>query len=188
MAKKVKNKPERRSSQLNWNKFLEKAEEIVDELVFPATILLGFLIIGHLFFHFEDYEPYATIADYFIISLFIVDLGFKWRHVHNLRKFFQFYWLDILAVFPFYLLTRTYLGFAQFLGGADLQEVLHTVAGLRESRILKEIKVLRTLRGIKLGQRIIRLIALRFRATHHKMLWPWANRQKTKLRKLKRNK
>lgn len=160
------------------NKFLEKVEDIVDILVFPATLLLAFLIIGQFFIHLEDYEPYATIADHFIISLFIVDLGFKWRHVHSLRKFFRFYWLDILAVFPFYLLTRTYLGFAQFIGGADVQEVLHTIAGLRESQIIKEVKLLRTLRGIKLGQRIIRLIALRLRVTHNRMLRRYAARQR----------
>src|SRR3989338_3885057 len=164
------------------NKFLEKAENIVDVLIFPATILLGFLIIGHLFFHFADYEPYATIADYFIISLFVVDLVFKWRHTHNLKKFFKYYWLDIIAVFPFYLITRTYLGFLQLIGGAELQEVLHTIAGLRQSQILKEVKVIRTLRGIKLGQRIIRFIALRFRTTHNKMLHRYAARQRKQLR------
>ncbi|MEK6923071.1 MAG: hypothetical protein AABW84_00020 [Nanoarchaeota archaeon] len=165
------------------DKFLEKAEDIVDILVFPATLLLAFLVIGSFFLHLEDYEPYATIADYFIISLFVVDLGFKWRHVHNLKKFFKFYWLDILAVFPFYLLTRTYLGFAQFIGGADVQEVFHTIAGLRESQIIKEVKILKTLRGMKLGQRIIRLIALRLRVTHNKMLRRYAAKQRKQLRK-----
>lgn len=165
------------------NKFLEKAEDIIDILIFPATLLLAFLIIGQFFLNLEDYEPYATIADYFIISLFVVDLGFKWRHTHNLKKFFKYYWLDILAVFPFYLLTRTYLGFAQFIGGADVQEVFHTIAGLRESQIIKEIKFLRTLRGIKLGQRVIRLIALRFRTTHNKMLRRYAAKQRKYLRK-----
>ncbi|MBS3065006.1 MAG: hypothetical protein J4451_00720 [DPANN group archaeon] len=159
-------------------KFLEIAEDIIDVSILPATILLIILIVGE-FFGISAYEPYATYADWLIILIFVADLLFKWRHTHNLRKFFKYYWLDILAIFPFYLLTRTYISLSGLVGsGANLQEVFHTVAGIRQSQILKELKVIRGLRGLRLGQRVLRFIALRLRSGHHVMVHIHLKRQK----------
>ena len=114
--------------------WLHKIEVIVDKLIVPALLLLIVIIVLDLGFPeiAHHYHTYILIGDYFVIFIFIVDLIFKYVRVKNIPKFIRKYWLDILAVFPFFLLFRAFEGIFGLLGrsvseGAQtVQSFVHT--------------------------------------------------------------
>ena len=141
---------------------ISKAEKFVDWLITPAVIILTVLIFGELLFGFDQYEPWVTIADLTVVGIFVLDLIFKWRRVHNVKKFVKLYWPEILAVFPFYLIFRVLNITAGFLTPAG-ERTLHETSLLRQSTQLKVIIREEELisRGVRLGQRLLRLVAAR---------------------------
>ncbi|MEA3429696.1 MAG: ion transporter [Nanoarchaeota archaeon] len=98
---KQKNKKKR-----DWHKL----EVFVDKAIPYLLILLLVLIILEIFYHhlIEHYLLWVDIADHVIIGFFVVDLVFKWKKSRNLKYFLKTSWLDILAVFPFYLIFRLF--------------------------------------------------------------------------------
>jgi hypothetical protein len=85
--------------------FLEK---LTDKLVWFAIVALFFIIIIELFFHDFSYTYHSIIStlDYIVISIFIADLIFKYLRIRNIKKFLRSSWLDIIAIFPFFLVLR----------------------------------------------------------------------------------
>jgi hypothetical protein len=83
-------------------------EIIIDRLVPVAVLLLLPIIIIEFFF--EDiatkYHLLLSILDTIIIIIFIIDLIFKYLRIRNFKNFIKTCWLDILAVFPFFLIFR----------------------------------------------------------------------------------
>ncbi len=143
---------------------IPKLEHLIDALVFPAVIALAILIIGELFFHFDRYEPWVTIADATIVLIFIFDLIMKWRRVHDAKKFIKLYWLEILAVFPFYLIFRAFAFFRDFGQGSELiQKTLHESAILREGKEIEALAREERFAGrlLRVVQRAIRVFAAR---------------------------
>jgi len=67
-----------------------------------------FVIIGELFFHNElaPYHFWIEVIDIIIIAVFATDLVFKYQRTRNIKKFLKRYWLDIIAIFPFFLIFR----------------------------------------------------------------------------------
>jgi len=146
----------------------EQMEAIVDKLVPIVLIALALLIVSGLFVDLHEYEPWVSLIDSFVISFFIVDLYFKWRSVHGMKEFFKMYWLDLLAVFPFYLLFRFLIFATEIARVEEAQKFLHeaallrdTAKGAREIKAVEESsKLIRFLeRSIRPLQRIIRFIA-----------------------------
>ena len=86
----------------------KKIEKIVDKLIPYSIIILLLIIIKDIFFphYLEEYHIYIKILDYLIITLFVIDLIFKYHSAKNFKIFLKTSWLDILAVFPFYLIIR----------------------------------------------------------------------------------
>ena len=76
-----------------------------------------------------------------IIAIFIVDLGFKYARTRNVPKFFKKYWMEIIAIFPAFLVVRVIEEFviiANLEGSLVLsQEALEVEAraGSRASRL-----------------------------------------------------
>lgn len=114
-------------------KWLHKLEVIVDKSIPYLLLLLLVLILLEIFFK-ETAEHYALqidIADYFIIFAFVIDLTFKYMRVKNIKKFIRHFWLDILAVFPFFLVFRVFEAIAGLVsttiseGVASFQAILH---------------------------------------------------------------
>jgi len=105
--------------------------------------LLLFLIIGEIFFaqKVEPFSVYVSIIDGIIIAIFIVDLGFKYVRTKDIPKFFKKYWMEIIAVFPAFLVVRIIEEFviiANLEGSLALsQEALEVEAraGTRASRL-----------------------------------------------------
>ncbi len=97
-------------------RWMHKIEVIVDKIIPPCLILLLIIITLELGFHdlVEQHNlvHWIELVDYFVISVFILDLVFKWQRTKNVPTFFKKYWLDILAVFPFFLLFRLFEAFA----------------------------------------------------------------------------
>ena len=83
-------------------------ESVVDRLIpFLVVVLLVLIVLEFTLSEaLHPYELYISIFDGFVITIFIIDLGFKYRRVHILPEFFKKYWIDIIAVFPFYLFLR----------------------------------------------------------------------------------
>ncbi len=90
--------------------FLKEVELIVDISIPYLLVLLTFLIIVE-FFLTKAAEKYSLFFDIFhglILFIFVLDLIFKYQRTRTLKQFFTHYWLDILAVFPFYLVFRLF--------------------------------------------------------------------------------
>jgi len=95
-------------NMLRIETFYNKLERFIDKIIPYTIIILLFIIIRDLFFHefLIEYEHYIQLIDEIIIGIFIIDLIFKYKHTKTFRKFLKTSWLDILAVFPFYIILR----------------------------------------------------------------------------------
>lgn len=89
-------------------KFLYKFEFFVDKSIPYLLILLLFILITEIFFHDFAYTYHTPIMilDALIVTIFVVDLLFKLRHSKKIKFFLKNYWLEILAVLPFFLVFR----------------------------------------------------------------------------------
>ncbi|MDP3917527.1 MAG: ion transporter [Nanoarchaeota archaeon] len=174
-------------------KGFHKVERFVDTIVPYMVVLLMIIIIISLFFHelALDYHLEITILDYIIVTTFAVDLVFKYIRIRKIKKFIKLYWLDILAVFPFYLFLRAveevYLIFRVSDTLKEGQSILHAGIGLSElgaidaeaNKIIKESEsvakfsrsrfALRFLRPITRVPRLLKILPYYEKATgkHH---------------------
>lgn len=150
--------------------WLHKVEEVVDKSIPYLVLILLILIVLDIFYNnlVLPYENQILIIDYFIVIVFIIDLSFKYYRVRNAKTFLKRYWLDIIAVFPFFLLFRVVeeiiilTRISETLGKS--QEILHTgveigritQAADEEARVLKEIQEASKLERTSMVARIIR--------------------------------
>lgn len=83
--------------------FWEKVEHYNAKLIPYALVVLLFVIVFELFIHTENHllEIFIKLLDYFVITIFVIDLTFLAIKAKSVRFFFRNYWLDVLAVFPF---------------------------------------------------------------------------------------
>ncbi|VVB81797.1 Uncharacterised protein [uncultured archaeon] len=95
--------------------WLESIEYFVDRAIPFVLVLLAFMIVAEFTKIAVDYQQYFVYLDTAIIIFFIADLCFKWYHVHDLLKFIKLYWIDLIAVFPFYAVFRTYFAASELL-------------------------------------------------------------------------
>lgn len=144
-------------------RWMHKIEVIVDRAITPCLLLLLVIIILDLGFHdfVEHYHlgHYIHMADYFVIFIFVLDLFFKYIRVRKIPTFIKKYWLDILAVFPFFLLFRAFELAAGAFSAAisetaqTAQAVVHEGLEIEKegARIVKEGEKL-TKEGSRLGR------------------------------------
>lgn len=104
-------------------KWLHRTEIIVDKSIPYLLLLLLVLIMGELFFagKIEAYHSYVSAIDWLIIGIFVLDLGFKYVRSKNIPSFFKEYWLEILAVFPAFLVVRM---IEEFIRIANLEQAI----------------------------------------------------------------
>lgn len=155
-------------------------ERFVDTIIPYLVVLLALLIILDFTTDIHQFEPWISYADWLIIGFFITDLVFKWFHVRKFTQFVKLYWLDILAVFPFYLVLRTYFFIAELVAFgervSEAQQIAHEAVLLREAKIIKESEIFtkeskllreaeliakegsRASRLVRLAQRFVRFI------------------------------
>jgi len=124
-------------------KWLHKAEIIVDKSIPYLLVLLFLLIVGELFLtdRIPSFSPYVSIIDGIIISVFVADLCFKYMHVKNIPDFLRSYWLEIIAVFPAFLIVRV---IEEFLIISGLEKTISLSQESLEIREIAGIKANRT--------------------------------------------
>lgn len=112
-------------------RWIHKIEVIIDRSIPLALLILLVIIILEFAFHdiSEKYYPFIQIVDWSVILVFIVDLIFKYIRIRNIPKFLRASWIDILAVFPFFLLFRVIEGFLGIFEASETltkgQKILH---------------------------------------------------------------
>ncbi len=170
--------------------WLHKVEKLVDRIIPPLLLLLLAVIIGELFFA-EEFEPYGRQVEYFdifLISLFAVDLGFKFHRVRKIRKFVRTYWIEIIATIPFFLVFR-FIEFFRFEGLVEQGQRFAHEAGEVEkleregAAIAKEAgRVLRSFRIIARFPRFLKVLPFHEKPTgrHH-----WYEKRRSRSKKYK---
>src|SRR3989344_6612397 len=127
-------------------KWIHFVEVFVDKIIpLLLLVLLGILVI-EIFFHelAVKYHLYIEIVDYFIILGFILDLIFKYLRIKNIPKFLKSSWLEIIAIFPFFLVFRLFESAALFFSGAgetasSAQKAVHIGIGV-EKEVVEVIR------------------------------------------------
>lgn len=154
-------------------KELQRLERIVDVSIPWLVIVLAFVIVFDYFGYLDAYKTEVKVFDWLIVAFFLIDIAFKWHRTRKLGKFVRLYWLDIVAVFPFYLVFRAFIAASELLRlGEESQNVLHEAVLVRETKLLREERLLKEFelgRGIRAVQRFIRFIAGRIYVSHWRM-------------------
>lgn len=146
------------------HKILEYIEHIVDKSIPYLVILLLFVIIGDVFYHeyMEHYHLYVLIFDYFILVVFMADLIFKWFRIRHFTTFLKKCWIDIIAVFPFFIFFRLIEEVvAIFAIGETIKEaqhILHTGVELEKeaSHIIQSVEKAGKVSRVRMAARLIR--------------------------------
>ncbi len=137
-------------------------EHFTNKIIPYLIILLAVVLLLGIFVDLEHYEPWVTSFDYLVVFFFVVDLIFKWIKVPYVKKFVRLYWLDILAVFPFYLLARAYVRISAIIEAgkeiAEVQKVAHEAVLLRETELLKEERILKEAKLLRESKPVFRII------------------------------
>jgi hypothetical protein len=173
-----------------WQRIVYEFEHFTDHVIPYLVVLLAVvLVLENPFWtlvHLEKYEPWISIFDGVVVFFFVVDLAFKWMKTRNVREFFRLYWLDIVAVFPFYLAFRTYAEVVGILRIGEeatetAQKLAHEAVLLREARMFreaeelsKEARIAREAgivgRSIRAAQRLLRALRARFYTSHRSLV------------------
>jgi hypothetical protein len=139
---------------LYMKRWMHKVEVIVDHAIVPCLFILLAILVLQIGFHSfvieHELEIFIEIADYAVVFVFVLDLIFKYLRVRHITQFVRLYWLDILAVFPFFLLFRGVealvgrVGSAITEGGHTAQAVLHESLEVEKEgvRVVREVEKL----------------------------------------------
>ena len=141
---------------------LKKLEHLTDRIIPYLLVLLTIIIVLEFGFKHiaEQYNLHITIADYTIIFFFVLDLAYKYNRVRQFKPFVKKFWLDIIAVFPFFLVFRIveelFLLLSVSQDVAEGQKFLHF--GLEAEKIVKEESALKELSSLQKESRFIKEI------------------------------
>lgn len=155
--------------------FLYKIGVFVDKIIPFLLFILFFIILGEIFLH-EFMVKYHTIVeaiDIFIIAVFVIDLGFKYERMRNIPRFLRASWIEILAIFPFFLVFRFFEGILELFVITEslpqAQKVVHVATGAEKevALVIKESSraerfarflrpIARSIRFFKLGNPEVR--------------------------------
>ena len=157
-------------------KWMHRIEVLADRSIPYALILLLLLIIGEVFFadKIKSYSLIVSVFDWVIITIFVVDLSFKYARSKNIPDFLKTHWLEVLAVFPAFLLVRIIEEFFQV---ANLEQTvllsqeaaeIEAKAGTRASRMHYFTKFIPTLSRLP---RFLKAFSFYERPHHHHRLF-----------------
>jgi len=177
--------------------FLQWFEHFIDRIIPFLLIVLAFLLIVDNPFwtliDLEHYEPWVTIFDGLVVLFFVIDLTYKWFRTRKIRKFLKLYWLDIIAVMPFYLAFRAYTQFAAFFVLSEeitetAQKFAHEAVLLRETELLKEARIAKearllrearpVFRSLRAMQRLLRATKGRLYTSYHALIHSYRSHRK----------
>jgi len=144
-------------------RWMHKIEVWVDKAIPPCLIVLLAILVLDLgfpaFVEAHYLHPWIVLGDYIVIAVFVADLIFKWMRTRHIKPFVRKYWLDILAVFPFFLLFRLFEVAAGALS-LVVSESTQTVQSILHSGLEVEKEGVKVLREgekfVKEGSRVAR--------------------------------
>ena len=111
--------------------FIHKIEVVVDKIIPLLLVVLLVIIVGEFGYHdfMEEHRLVIEILDGIVVFVFVLDLIFKYIRIKNFPKFLRASWIDILAIFPFFLLFRLFEGLIGLFGAGETvaraQQVVH---------------------------------------------------------------
>ncbi len=106
-----------KKKKIKSKNFLESLELIIDRAV-PFSLVILFVSVLLQFLYSETLQSYDTFFSYLdwsIITLLVIDLIFKFKKTANTKKFIKGYWLEILAILPFFFILKGFEGVAHSL-------------------------------------------------------------------------
>lgn len=143
--------------------FWFSVELLVDRLIPYLLVILLIIVFLDLFtdyllvFAFE-----IEVFDIFIIVVFGLDLIFKYLWAKGQKGFIRKYWIDILAIIPFFLVFRLAEGIllATEEAGIRVQRLVHLGAEAeKEVVVLTEAEKLEKLSRLSRIQKILRPVS-----------------------------
>lgn len=124
-------------------KYLGKIEKAVDHLILPSLIVVLFIVIVGLFFQdfYAQYKYPLNFIDNVVISIFVIDLGFKIYRAKDWEGFLREHWLEVIAVMPAFLVYRIIEGLFIALEYVEKgQHMAHLLEGARSGRFATFIR------------------------------------------------
>lgn len=106
----------------------DKIHDITDMLVGPALVIILIVILLEIFLPdlAHNYHTAILVADYAAITVFIVDLSFKFKRASEWEGFVKKYWLEIIAIMPGFIVFRVLDTFFVITRSAELsQDAIH---------------------------------------------------------------
>tara|TARA_Y100000310_G_scaffold344806_1_gene459649 strand:+ start:1326 stop:1901 length:576 start_codon:yes stop_codon:yes gene_type:complete len=162
------------------NKFFKSLENFIDKAIPYLLIVLLVIIVVEIFYHdvAVKYHTVFEVLDWIIIAFFAIDLSFKFNRIRKIPTFFKKYWLEIIAVFPFFLVFRVLERFAGlYFAAQDLvlpQKILHEGVEAerlaKEARLVRESKLVRLFRPIARSPRLLKFTDRRAEKNFEKTL------------------
>lgn len=134
---------------------LKKIERITDTLIVPALLAIFIIVILELFFTdtAHHYHSLISTADTVVISIFVIDVLFKFRRASTWEGFLRNHWLEVIAVMPFFVVFRLVEGIFIAVDIVDLgQHTAHLAEGARSSRFAGFFKTSELGRSTRFGQ------------------------------------
>ena len=125
------------------SRYVNKVHKVTDFLLPWALIMLLMVLFIDLFFNdfYYRYEIYFLILNYSSLSIFVLDLLFKFHRAKTTKIFFKKNWLDVLATLPFFLVFRIFEALNALLVIVDIGTISQEAVGIareaqREGRII----------------------------------------------------
>jgi len=108
-----------------------KVEAVVDKLIPLALAALLVIIAAEIFWPAAAEERHVLIqwVDWGVLAIFTLDVFFKFKRARSVPHFLRTSWVDIIAIFPFFLVFRFFEGLLGLIGlsetAARSQQILH---------------------------------------------------------------
>ena len=89
-------------------RWMHKAEKIIDSAIPPLLFLFLILMAFEVFFPEQAalFKNHLDMFDTLLLFIIASDLFFKYQRIRSFPKFMAKYWLQIIALIPFYLIFR----------------------------------------------------------------------------------
>ena len=126
-------------------KIQSKFDEIIQNIIPIALVLLLIASITELFYNVAEYYILIDFFDVFIITVFAIDLYYRWKELPQFVPYVKKHWMDILATIPFNFI---------FIG----MEYIQFTRALRGVRIIARYgRLLKLIRFLARGPRFLRM-------------------------------
>ncbi|MBI3033745.1 hypothetical protein HYY72_01150 [Candidatus Woesearchaeota archaeon] len=123
-------------------RWMHQAEKTIDSIIPPLLFLFLLLMAFEVFFP-EQAALFKNHLDIFDTLLFLIiasDLFFKYQRMRSVPRFLKKYWLQIIAIIPFYVVFRflEYFQLAEYVSAGEKYVNQTQVFGKAPALIIKQ--------------------------------------------------